>query len=98
MIFYFDSRYSRYQSSEMRSFTLAALRLGLRQSTVSQHVKRLEELLQRRLLARDTHSVLPTLDGDALIDRAREVLEANKRLRAVFTGASLQGNLRFGAS
>ncbi len=84
--------------AEMRSFTLAARRLGLRQSTVSQHVKRLEELLQRRLLARDTHSVSPTADGDALIDRARDVLEANTRLRAVFTGATLHGQLRFGVS
>ena len=84
--------------AEMRSFTLAARRLGLRQSTVSQHVKRLEYLLQRRLLARDTHSVSPTVDGDALIGRAREVLEANTRLHAVFTGASLHGRLRFGAS
>lgn len=42
------------------SFTAAAERLGLGQSTVSQHVQRLEASLGRRLLARDTHRVVLT--------------------------------------
>ncbi len=84
--------------AEMRSFTQAARRLGLQQSTVSQHVRRLETVLNRRLIARDTHSVALTVDGHALIERAREVLDANRRLWALFEGADLRGQLRLGAS
>ena len=84
--------------AEMRSFTLAARRLGLQQSTVSQYVKRLENLLNRQLLARDTHSVSLTANGIALIERARDVLEANSRLQAALNGPSLHGRLRLGVS
>jgi DNA-binding transcriptional LysR family regulator len=84
--------------AEMKSFTLAAQRLGLRQSTVSQHIKRLEEALQRRLLARDTHAVAPTPDGDALVDFARQVLDANERIDRFFAGSELRGRIRFGVS
>ena len=84
--------------AEMRSFTLAAQRLGLRQSTVSQHIKRLEDALQRHLLARDTHAVAPTPDGDALVDFARQVVDANDRISRFFAGSELRGSVRFGAS
>ncbi|WP_158817320.1 LysR family transcriptional regulator [Methylocapsa sp. S129] len=84
--------------AETKSFTLAAQRLGLRQSTVSQHIKRLEEALRRHLFARDTHSVAPTPDGDALVDFARRVLDANERIDRFFAGSELRGRMRFGAS
>ncbi len=84
--------------AELKSFTLAAQRLGVRQSTVSQHVKHLEHAVQRALLARDTHAVAPTPDGDAMVDFARTVLEANGRLTRFFSGSELRGRLRFGAS
>ena len=84
--------------AETRSFTLAAQRLGLSQSTVSQHIKRLEEALRRHLLARDTHAVAPTPDGDALLDFARRVLDANERIDRFFAGSELRGRIRFGAA
>ena len=84
--------------AETRSFTLAAQRLGLSQSTVSQHIKRLEEALRRHLLARDTHAVAPTPDGDALLDFARRVLDANERIDRFFAESELRGRIRFGAS
>jgi DNA-binding transcriptional LysR family regulator len=84
--------------AETRSFTLAAQRLGLRQSTVSQHIRRLEETLRRRLLARDTHAVAPTPDGDALAGLARQVLDANERIARFLAGSDLRGRIRFGAS
>lgn len=79
--------------AEMRSFTLAARRLGLQQSIVSQHLKRLEEIVQRQLLARDTHSVTPTAQGEALVG---QVLDANARVATLFAGPALQGHLRLG--
>ena len=83
---------------EARSFTRAARHLGLRQSTVSQHVARLEALAGRRLIARDTHRVSPTPDGDALLDFARRLLEAEARIDAYFAASALRGRIRIGAS
>ncbi|WP_066928509.1 LysR family transcriptional regulator [Streptomyces sp. NBRC 110611] len=80
------------------SFTQAARRLGLRQSTVSQHVRKLEEASGRRLFARDTHGVELTEDGEAMLGFARSILEANERAASFFAGTRLRGRLRFGAS
>ncbi|MEV0204183.1 LysR substrate-binding domain-containing protein [Streptomyces sp. NPDC050788] len=80
------------------SFTQAARRLGLRQSTVSQHVRRLEEATGRQLFTRDTHSVELTEDGEAMLGFARRILEVQEQAAAFFTGTRLRGRLRFGAS
>uniref|UniRef100_A0AAU3GLS0 LysR substrate-binding domain-containing protein n=1 Tax=Streptomyces sp. NBC_01401 TaxID=2903854 RepID=A0AAU3GLS0_9ACTN len=80
------------------SFTQAARRLGVRQSTVSQHVRRLESEAGRQLFDRDTHRVDLTEDGEAMLGFARTILQANERAAAFFTGTRLRGRLRFGAS
>ncbi|RSS78287.1 LysR substrate-binding domain-containing protein [Streptomyces sp. WAC06614] len=80
------------------SFTQAAGRLGVRQSTVSQQVRRLEEATGRALFARDTHSVELTEDGEALLGFARTILQAHERAAAFFAGTRPRGRLRFGAS
>ncbi|MFE2099798.1 LysR substrate-binding domain-containing protein [Streptomyces sp. NPDC059468] len=80
------------------SFTQAARRLGLRQSTVSQHVRRLEEATGRQLFSRDTHSVDLTEDGEAMLGFARRLLEVHEQAAAFFTGTRVRGRLRFGAS
>ncbi|WP_327249339.1 LysR substrate-binding domain-containing protein [Streptomyces sp. NBC_01320] len=80
------------------SFTQAARRLGVRQSTVSQHVRRLEDATGRQLFTRDTHRVDLTVDGEAMLGFARTILRAHERAAAFFTGTRLRGRLRFGAS
>lgn len=80
------------------SFTGAARRLGLRQSTVSQHVRRLEDATGRQLFSRDTHSVELTEDGEAMLGFARRILAVHEQATAFFTGTRLRGRLRFGAS
>ncbi|MFC8014600.1 LysR substrate-binding domain-containing protein [Streptomyces cinereoruber] len=80
------------------SFTRAAERLGVRQSTVSQHVRRLEEATGRPLFSRDTHRVELTEDGEAMLGFARTILQAHERAAAFFGGTRLRGRLRFGAS
>ncbi|MFE2046140.1 LysR substrate-binding domain-containing protein [Streptomyces sp. NPDC059477] len=80
------------------SFTQAARRLGLRQSTVSQHVRRLEDATGRPLFTRDTHSVELTEDGEAMLGFARRMLEVQEQATAFFTGTRVRGRLRFGAS
>jgi len=84
--------------AKARSFTEAGRRLGLQQSTVSQHVRRLEEAASRRLFVRDTHSVALTADGDAMLGLALGILAANERARRYFAGSDLRGRVRFGAS
>lgn len=84
--------------SQTLSFTQAARRLGLRQSTVSQHVRRLEDATGRQLFTRDTHSVELTEDGEAMLGFARRILEVQEQASAFFTGTRLRGRLRFGAS
>jgi len=84
--------------SETRSFTEAARQLGLQQSSVSQHVARLEKRVGRRLLARDTHEVRTTPDGDAILPLARQVLEASTRIERYLKGSTLRGRLRLGVS
>jgi DNA-binding transcriptional LysR family regulator len=84
--------------AKARNFTEAGRRLGLQQSTVSQHVRRLEEAASRRLFVRDTHSVALTADGEAMLGLVQGILEANERARRYFAGSELRGRVRFGAS
>lgn len=53
--------------AEEKNFTRAATKLGLSQSAISQIVRRLEERLGVRLLARTTRSVAPTEAGERLV-------------------------------
>ncbi|GAA4538079.1 LysR family transcriptional regulator [Pseudonocardia xishanensis] len=80
------------------SFTRAAAALDLRQSTVSQHVRRLEETVGRTLLDRDTHRVALTADGEAMLEYAGTILDATDRALAHFRGADVRQRLRLGVS
>lgn len=80
------------------SFSAAARVRGLRQSTISQHLKQLETLTARRLIDRDTHRMALTTEGEALLDHARRVLDAHARMGRHLSGAPLRGRLRIGAS
>ncbi len=62
--------------AEERSFTRAAARLGITQSTLSHAVRGFEERLGVRLLTRTTRSVAPTEAGERLIPAAGPGLEA----------------------
>ena len=84
--------------SQSLSFTRAAESLGIRQPTVSQHVRRLEEAVGRPLFVRDTRSVALTSDGEAMAGFARDILAAQERAVGYFTGSHLSGRLRFGVT
>ncbi|WP_342728634.1 LysR substrate-binding domain-containing protein [Bradyrhizobium sp. B097] len=83
---------------QTQNFTEAGRRLGLKQSTVSQHIRKLEAAAGRRLFVRDTHSVVLTADGEAMTGFARPILEANARARDYFAGSQVRGKVRFGAA
>jgi DNA-binding transcriptional LysR family regulator len=80
------------------SFTRAAESLGVGQSTVSQHVRKLESSIGRALLVRDTHRVRLTADGEAMAGFARDILAAQEQAVGYFTGSRLRGRLRFGVT
>lgn len=84
--------------AERRSFTAAALRLGVGQSTVSQQIRRLEETVGRQLIIRDTHHVKLTSDGDAMVGFARQSLNAHERIEDFFSGKVGRTRLRLGIS
>ena len=79
-------------------FTAAARRLGLSQSTVSEHVGRLERAVGRSLLLRSTRSVELTADGTVMVGLARDILAVHDRALAYFDPLVLRGVLRFGVS
>jgi DNA-binding transcriptional LysR family regulator len=80
------------------SFTLAAERLGIGQSTVSQHIQRLEKTLGKQLIFRNTHQVRLTTEGEALLGYARGMLEMNGKVMSLFGESRLRGRLRLGVS
>ncbi|WPE23859.1 LysR family transcriptional regulator [Shinella zoogloeoides] len=84
--------------AQTRSFTLSAERLGLGQSTVSQHLQRLERGLGRRLIDRDTHAVRLTADGEALLPHARQLLALERQASAQFDTFAPRGPFRLGIS
>src|SRR6201996_4287998 len=65
--------------AEERSFTRAALRLGISQSALSHSMRGLEKRLGLQLLARTTRSVSPTAAGAALLQELAPALERIER-------------------
>ena len=61
--------------AEERSFTKAALRLGVSNSAISHSIRGLEERLGVRLLARTTRSVAPTVAGERLLAQLRPAFD-----------------------
>jgi len=84
--------------ADVGSFTGAARSLGLRQSTVSQQIGRIEALARQRLIDRDTHRMALTPSGERLLDQARAIIDAHIRLGQSLSETPLRGRLRLGAS
>ncbi|MFD1554723.1 LysR family transcriptional regulator [Paraburkholderia silviterrae] len=80
------------------SFTEAARQLGLTQSSVSEHIRRLEQEVGRRLFVRDTHSLAITADGEAMLAHAGAILQAINRAESQFRAPRLKGRVRLGSS
>jgi DNA-binding transcriptional LysR family regulator len=78
------------------SFTTAAARLHSTQSTVSQQVRRLEEMTGRRLLERGSGEVRPTDAGETLLAHARRMLALNDATWDALSGAAVTMTVRLG--
>lgn len=81
---------------ETLSFTRAADRVSLSQSTVSLQVKRLEDLLGQALLERSSHQVELTEEGERLLSYARRIIALNEEAHDALTGVWRDGVLRLG--
>lgn len=79
-------------------FTAGGDVLGLRQSTVSGHITRLEKTVGRELFLRDTRNMQLTADGTAMVGFARSILDATAEAEHYFAEAPLSGHLRLGMS
>lgn len=84
--------------ADLLSFSEAARHLSLRQSTVSQHIQRLEQAVHHRLFWRDTHIVSLTPNGEAMRDLATKVLAAHDDIIRHFSGTQGRERLRLGIS
>jgi len=78
------------------SFTRAAQRLSLTQSTVSLQIKRLEDGLARRLFDRDGRELRVTPDGEILLTYARQILGLGAEVLARLVGSEVSGVVRLG--
>ena len=85
--------------AEHRHFGKAAEQCGVSQPSLSAQVRKLEDLLGIALFERTSRRVLPTAQGEAVIQQARTVLEEARRLIALARGAegTLSGALALGA-
>jgi DNA-binding transcriptional LysR family regulator len=86
--------------AESATFTAAAERLGLTQSTISVQVKALEQELGESLFARGNRRAQLTDAGARLLPHARALLDTVNDIHAEFssTGAHPRGRLRLGAA
>jgi DNA-binding transcriptional LysR family regulator len=81
---------------DLGGFTRAGEALLRRQSTVSLQISRLEQALAVRLFDRTRRRVRLTAEGEALLARARDMLDLNDRTIASLDGAALAGRVRLG--
>jgi DNA-binding transcriptional LysR family regulator len=82
--------------AELSSFTRTAESMGLPKASISNAVQRLEAQLGTRLLHRTTRRVQLTQDGQAYLERCRDVLSDLEELQTMFVpgDAALRGRLR----
>ncbi|WP_145477676.1 LysR substrate-binding domain-containing protein [Stenotrophomonas rhizophila] len=78
------------------SFTTAAARLHSTQSTVSQKIRRLEQLAGHPLLVRANRDVHPTDAGHSLLGIARQMLALNDQMGEALAGATVAISVRLG--
>ncbi|THD40808.1 LysR family transcriptional regulator, partial [Enterobacteriaceae bacterium ML5] len=81
---------------ETGSFTRAADRVHLSQSTVSQQIRRLEEALAKPLLERTSHQVQLTEEGERLLGYARRIIALNGEAHDALSDQWPDGVVRLG--
>ncbi|HRO11910.1 LysR family transcriptional regulator [Amaricoccus sp.] len=78
------------------SFTLAAERLNMTQSTVSQQLARLEDAVGPALIDRGARPVVPTAAGERLLGYARRILALQQEAEAALADPAGTASIRIG--
>jgi DNA-binding transcriptional LysR family regulator len=81
---------------DLGGYTRAATALGRTQPAISLQMKRLEELLDARLLTHEGRELKLTEEGEALAVYARQLLRLNDEAVAKLKGRAARGQLRVG--
>jgi DNA-binding transcriptional LysR family regulator len=84
--------------AERGGFTAAGQALGLTQSAVSLKVKRLEDLVQRRVFDRTSRAIALTRDGETLLAYARRILALNDEAVRRLVAPPVAGRFRLGVA
>jgi DNA-binding transcriptional LysR family regulator len=84
--------------AEQGGFTAAGQALGLTQSAVSLKVKRLEEIVRKRVFDRTSRSLAITRDGEVLLAYARRLLALNDEAVRRMIAPPVCGHLRLGVA
>ncbi len=79
-----------------KSFSSAAQRLNLTQSTVSHHIARLEDHLGKQLFERTTRMCRLTADGYTLLEHAGAIIRMIDDMEQTFKPSSLRGTVAVG--
>lgn len=82
--------------AEMGTFSGAAQRLNVTQSTISHQIARLEEQIGRRLLERTTRKCRLTSVGRELLGEAQEIVRRTEEIQHRFQRQELRGRVRLG--
>lgn len=82
--------------ADTASFTLAARRLNSTQSTVSQHLGRLEDAVGRSLIDRSSRPISPTSSGERLLGYARRLLALQDEAHKLLADPSGTTTIRIG--
>lgn len=83
--------------SQTRSFGRAGERVGRSQSAISAQIRKLEDQLGCRLVARDTRNVALTPEGEKLLGYARQMVELSDAMLGRFRHSDIAGEVRFGS-
>lgn len=81
---------------ETGGMTAAARFLNLTQGAISQQIKRLEDVLGRRLFDRNGRDLELTPDGERLLTQARRLVALNDEIWGVMTMPDFEGEVRLG--
>jgi DNA-binding transcriptional LysR family regulator len=88
-----------YWAATLGSFSVAATRLHVTQSSLSKRIAELEDELAQVLFDRSGQRAIITNAGERLLDHARQILDIESRIRSdLHAPSAVRGNCRFGIS
>ena len=82
---------------ESGSFSHAAERLSRTQSTISQQIKKLEDILGKEVFLRNNRSVSLTVEGEVLLPYARRMIDINDEVFGRISKPEISGTVKLGA-